>query len=46
MLLTEHATFAAAAFELSTKMSSMPLPDYLAFANKLDVAQVAYPPSF
>ena len=46
MLLSEHATFASAAFELSTKMAIMPLSDFMAFASKLDEAQTAYPPAF
>ena len=46
MLLSEHATCAAAAFELATKMSIMSMPDFLAFAHKLDESQTLYPAQF
>ena len=46
MLLTEHLSVATAAFELSTHMSSMLLPEYISFASKLDEAQISLPHIF
>lgn len=44
--LSDHCLIASAAFELSNKMSSMPLDVYLAFARVLDRAQGWFPTAF